>query len=143
MNGERPSLGTDSRLAIPVTPTAHNQIVSCIWGIADDVLRDVYVRGKYRYGILPMTALRRLDALLEPTKDAVLEMKAFCDKEGIEDPDATLQDASGFPFHNTSKFTLRACSTHPPTSGPISTRRTTRRPANTSPRGKSFASWPG
>ena len=51
------------------------QIVSFIWGIADDCLRDVYVRGKYRDVILPMTVIRRLDALLEDSKDAVLEMK--------------------------------------------------------------------
>ena len=41
-------------------------IASFIWGIADDVLRDVYVRGKYRDVILPMTVIRRLDAVLEP-----------------------------------------------------------------------------
>ena len=46
-----------------------------IWNIADDVLRDVYVRGKYRDVILPMTVIRRLDAVLEPTKEAVLRMK--------------------------------------------------------------------
>ncbi len=54
----------------------HNQIVSFIWGIADDVLRDLYVRGKYGDVILPMTVLRRFDAVLEPTKQAVLDMKA-------------------------------------------------------------------
>lgn len=53
-----------------------NWIANCIWGIADDVLRDLYVRGKYRDVILPMTVLRRLDAVLEPTKQAVLDMKA-------------------------------------------------------------------
>ena len=53
----------------------HNQIVSFIWGIADDCLRDVYVRGKYRDVILPMTVIRRLDALLEDSKEAVLNMK--------------------------------------------------------------------
>ena len=53
----------------------HNQIVSFIWGIADDCLRDVYVRGKYRDVILPMTVIRRLDAVLEESKPAVLEMK--------------------------------------------------------------------
>ena len=53
----------------------HTGIVNFIWGIADDVLRDVYVRGKYRDVILPMTVIRRLDALLEPTKDAVFKMK--------------------------------------------------------------------
>lgn len=50
-------------------------IANFIWGIADDVLRDVYVRGKYRDVILPMTVIRRLDAVLEPTKQAVLAMK--------------------------------------------------------------------
>lgn len=52
-----------------------NWITNFIWGIADDVLRDLYVRGKYRDVILPMTVLRRLDAVLEPAKAAVLEMK--------------------------------------------------------------------
>ena len=55
-------------------------IANYIWGIADDVLRDVYVRGKYRDVILPMTVLRRLDAVLEPTKQAVLDMKAWLDR---------------------------------------------------------------
>ena len=57
--------------------SAHNKLVSFIWSIADDCLRDVYVRGKYRDVILPMVVLRRLDALLEPTKDAVMEELAF------------------------------------------------------------------
>lgn len=57
--------------------TTHNQIVSFIWGIADDVLRDIYVRGKYRDVILPMTVLRQSGRAPEPTKEAVLEMKAF------------------------------------------------------------------
>ena len=60
-----------------------NWIANYIWGIADDVLRDVYVRGKYRDVILPMTVLRRLDAVLEPTKQAVLDMKAWLDEQGI------------------------------------------------------------
>ena len=45
-----------------------NWIANYIWGIADDVLRDLYVRGKYRDVILPMTVLRRLDAVLEGGK---------------------------------------------------------------------------
>ena len=57
----------------------YGRIVSFIWGIADDVLRDLYVRGKYRDVILPMTVLRRLDAVLEPTKPAVLDMKTTLD----------------------------------------------------------------
>ena len=57
-----------------------NWIANFIWGIADDVLRDLYVRGKYQDVILPMTVLRRLDSLLEPNKPAVLEMKALARK---------------------------------------------------------------
>ena len=53
--------------------STHNKIVSFIWSIADDCLRDVFVRGKYRDVILPMFVLRRLDCLLEPSKDTVLE----------------------------------------------------------------------
>ena len=52
-----------------------NWIANYIWGIADDVLRDLYVRGKYRDVILPMTVLRRLDAVLEGSKQAVLDMR--------------------------------------------------------------------
>ncbi len=82
-------------------------ITGFIWGIADDVLRDLYVRGKYRDVILPMTVLRRLDALLEPTKQAVLDMKAKMDKSRIVHQDLPLRQAAGHAFYNTSKFTLR------------------------------------
>ena len=82
-------------------------ISSFIWGIADDVLRDVYVRGKYRDVILPMTVIRRLDAVLEPTKDAVLGMKERLDESGITNQDAALCQASGEAFFNTSQFRLR------------------------------------
>lgn len=82
-------------------------IVNFIWGIADDALRDVYVRGKYRDVILPMTVLRRLDAVLEPTKPAVLSMKEQLDKAGITNQDAALRQASGHAFYNISPFTLR------------------------------------
>src|SRR5437867_9666295 len=84
-----------------------NWIANFIWGIADDVLRDLYVRGKYRDVILPMTVLRRLDAVLEPTKQAVLDMKASLDKVGIVHQDQALRQAAGQAFYNTSKFTLR------------------------------------
>ena len=82
-------------------------ISNFIWGIADDVLRDVYVRGKYRDVILPMTVIRRLDAVLEPTKEAVLGMKARLDEAGITNQDAPLRQASGEAFYNTSPFRLR------------------------------------
>jgi len=83
----------------------HNQIVSFIWSIADDVLRDVFVRGKYRDIILPFTVLRRLDALLVPTKEKVLEANTFLAKQKIDDKKA-LETQSGYPFWNISKFTF-------------------------------------
>src|ERR1700757_3502589 len=84
-----------------------NWIANFIWGIADDVLRVLYVRGKYRDVILPMTVIRRLDAVLEPTKQAVLQMKANLDKAKITNQDAPLRQAAGQAFYNTSAFTLR------------------------------------
>ncbi|MGV8815843.1 MAG: type I restriction-modification system subunit M [Gelidibacter sp.] len=89
--------------------SSHNKLVSFIWSIADDCLRDVYVRGKYRDVILPMVVLRRLDALLEPTKEAVLEELAFQrDEAGFTEWDENgLREASGYVFYNTSKWTLQ------------------------------------
>jgi len=84
-----------------------NWITNFIWGVADDVLRDVYVRGKYRDVILPMVVIRRLDAVLEPTKKAVLDQKEFMDQNGITDQRAPLELASGQAFYNASPFTLR------------------------------------
>jgi type I restriction enzyme M protein len=84
-----------------------NWIAGYIWGIADDVLRDLYVRGKYRDVILPMTVLRRLDAVLEPTKQAVLEMKTLLDQAEIVHQDQALRQAAGQAFYNTSPFTMR------------------------------------
>jgi type I restriction enzyme M protein len=84
-----------------------NWITGYIWGIADDVLRDLYVRGKYRDVILPMTVLRRLDAVLENSKQAVLDMKASLDKAGVVEQDPALRQAAGQAFYNTSKFTMR------------------------------------
>ncbi len=81
-------------------------IANFIWGIADDVLRDLYVRGKYRDVILPMTVLRRLDAVLEPTKQDVLTLKATLDKAAIVAQDGALRQAAGQAFYNTSTFTL-------------------------------------
>ncbi|MCK6610961.1 MAG: type I restriction-modification system subunit M [Bacteroidia bacterium] len=87
----------------------HNRLISFIWSIADDCLRDVYVRGKYRDVILPMVVLRRLDALLEPTKEAVMEELAFQRNEaGFTEWDETgLREASGYVFYNTSEWTLQ------------------------------------
>jgi type I restriction enzyme M protein len=89
--------------------SVHNKLVSFIWNIADDCLRDVYVRGKYRDVILPMVVLRRLDTLLEPTKEAVLGEVKFQQDEmkTTELDDEPLKAASGYVFYNTSKWTLK------------------------------------
>ena len=86
--------------------STHNAIVNFIWGIADDILRDIYVRGKYRDVILPMTVIRRLDSVLEPTKQAVLKMKEQFDRAKIVNLQGLCQ-ASGQAFYNASPFTLR------------------------------------
>lgn len=90
--------------------SVHNKLISFIWNIADDCLRDVYVRGKYRDVILPMVVLRRLDTLLEPTKEAVLEEVKFQKEEmqATELDDEPLKAASGYVFYNTSKWTLKS-----------------------------------
>lgn len=84
-----------------------NAIVNFIWGIADDCLRDVYTRGKYRDVILPMTVIRRLDAMLEDSKPAVLEMKKKMDEAGITNQWPALCNAAGQAFCNASPFLLR------------------------------------
>lgn len=84
---------------------AHNKIVSYIWGIADDVLRDVFVRGKYRDVILPFTVLRRLDVLLEDSKEEVLKANQFLEAQKINET-STLANITKYPFYNTSPFTM-------------------------------------
>ncbi|MDR0867115.1 MAG: type I restriction-modification system subunit M [Planctomycetota bacterium] len=85
----------------------HNQIVSFIWGIADDCLRDIYVRGKYRDVILPLTVIRRLDAVLEDTKPAVLDMKVKLDAASVSNQTEALCNVAGQSFCNSSPFCLR------------------------------------
>ena len=85
----------------------YNQIVSLIWNIADDVLRDVFLRGQYRDVILPMVVLRRLDALLEPTKDAVEQELKEQKEMGLEEIDEdALKDITNLSYFNTSRWTL-------------------------------------
>lgn len=86
----------------------HNAIVSYIWGIANDVLRDRFVRGKYRDVILPMTVLRRLDAVLEPTKAAVMAMaQSEAGKKLTGDTlKKLLCSVSGCGYYNTSPYTM-------------------------------------
>jgi type I restriction enzyme M protein len=90
-----------------VDQITHNKIVSFIWGIADDVLRDLFKRGKYPDVILPMCVIRRMDAVLEPTKQSVLDTKKMLDDALITEQRAALCASSGHAFYNTSKFTLR------------------------------------
>jgi type I restriction enzyme M protein len=91
----------------PMDQATHNRIVSFLWGIADDVLRDLFKRGKYPDVILPMCVLRRLDAVLEPTKAKVLEAKQKLDAAEIKEQDAALRAEAGQAFYNISPFTLR------------------------------------
>ena len=84
-----------------------NWIAGFIWNIADDVLRDIYVRGKYRDVILPMMVIRRLDAVLEPTKKAVLDLNRQLETVGVSNKHAALGHASGQAFYNVSPYTLR------------------------------------
>ena len=87
--------------------STHNAIVGFIWNIADDVLRDIYVRGKYRDVILPMTVLRRLDCLLEESKDEVLRRYEFLEQNKIKEQSLALSRAAGHVFYNKSRFTFK------------------------------------
>ena len=93
---------------------SHNKLVSFIWSIADDVLRDIYVRGKYRDVILPMLVLRRLDALLIDSKKDVSEEINYQKNElKLDSIDSlTLTKITGYPFFNTSQWTLELIRTH-------------------------------
>lgn len=86
----------------------HNHIISFIWSLADDVLRDVFVRGKYRDIILPFTVLRRLDVLLVPTKEKVLKTNEFLISQNFDDkkPLESVEQGSGYPFWNNSLYTF-------------------------------------
>lgn len=84
--------------------SSYSQIVALIWNIADDVLRDVFLRGQYRDVILPMVVLRRLDALLEPTKEDVEEEIKESGVDNIDE--GVLKDITGLSYFNTSKWTL-------------------------------------
>jgi len=91
--------------------STYNKIVNFIWSIADDVLRDHFRRGKYPDIILPMTVIRRFDAVLEPTKQEVLRKKRELETKGLTAPqqlEPALKMAAGYPFFNASPFTLRS-----------------------------------
>lgn len=85
----------------------YNHLFSFIWNIANDVLVHAFEKGEYKKIIMPMTVLRRLDILLEPTKDAVLERKAQLDAANISNQEPVLFQVTGYPFCNTSRFTMK------------------------------------
>lgn len=85
----------------------YNQLFSFIWNIANDVLVHAFEKGEYKKIIMPMMVLRRLDVLLEPTKKKVLERKAMLDKNHITNQEQLLFMETGYPFCNTSKFTMK------------------------------------
>lgn len=85
----------------------YNFLFSFIWNIANDVLVNAFNKGDYKKVILPMLVLRRIDVLLEPTKNAVIQMKEQLDKNKIENQAPVLYDITGYPFYNTSKFTMK------------------------------------
>jgi type I restriction enzyme M protein len=102
-----------------VDQAVHNKIVSFIWGSADDVLRDLFKRSKYPDVILPMCVIRRMDAVLEPTKQAVLDAKKMLDEAHITEQRAALCDAACHPAHGLCQLAIRhwspptSCSTQP------------------------------
>jgi type I restriction enzyme M protein len=82
----------------------HSQITSFIWSVAD-LIRDTFKRGKYQDIILPLTVLRRIDQVLEPTKGKVLNTYSKY-KGKLDNPEDLLRKASGFAFYNTSLYTF-------------------------------------
>ena len=84
----------------------YNKLVSFIWSVADDCLRDVYVRGKYRDVILPMTVIRRFDTIIEKEKENIMKVKETAEQEGWN-VEKALATAVNLPFYNTSQFQLK------------------------------------
>lgn len=85
----------------------YNQLFSFLWNIANDVLVYAFPKGDYKKIIMPMMVLRRIDVLLEETKERVLRTNEMLDRRGIENKGPILQELTGYPFYNTSKFTMR------------------------------------
>ena len=89
--------------------TQYNQLFSFIWNIANDVLVNVFDKGDYKKIILPMMVLRRLDILLEPTHERVLEQKKVLEKMGLPEnaQEQQLYMITGYPYCNISRFTMK------------------------------------
>lgn len=92
--------------AMTMETKQYNNLFSFIWNIANDVLVHAFEKGDYKKIILPFMVLRRIDVLLEPTKKQVLEKKEFCDKNKLADYTPFLTPITGYPFYNTSAFTM-------------------------------------
>lgn len=84
----------------------YNKLISFIWSVAGDCLRDVYVRGKYRDVIIPMTIIRRFDSIIEPHKNKMLEYKTMAEDNKL-DVEETLNTMVELPFYNISNFNLQ------------------------------------
>lgn len=97
----------DIKIGVEMDNGQFNQIVNFLWSIPNEILRDIYVRGKYRDVILPMIVIRRLDAVLESTKEKVLETKKRLDEQGFSNQEQFLCEAAGQAFYNCSPFLLR------------------------------------
>ena len=89
----------DIEIGVDMNNEQFNQIVNFLWSIPNEILRDYYVRGKYRDVILPMIVIRRLDAVLEPTKEKVLATKKKLDEQGFTNQEAFLCEAAGQASH--------------------------------------------
>ena len=85
----------------------YNQLFSFIWNIATDVLVYAFEKGEYKKIIMPMMVLRRIDVLLEPTKDKLIAQKKMLDERKIDNQDPVLFNITGYPFYNTSLFTMK------------------------------------
>ncbi|HEY8503168.1 MAG TPA: class I SAM-dependent DNA methyltransferase, partial [Gemmataceae bacterium] len=89
-----------------MSSSKHQELVSFIWSVAD-LLRGDYKQSEYGRVILPFTVLRRLDCVLEPTKQAVLRLKEALEAAGIADVEEILLRVAKQPFYNTSPFSFR------------------------------------
>ncbi len=83
-----------------------NDKVNFIWSIAE-LLRGPYKPNQYKDVMLPLVVLRRLDCVLEPTKDNVLEKYESMKGGKVQNLEPILNQVAGHQFHNISKFTFR------------------------------------
>src|SRR5665213_2154142 len=90
---------------------AHSDKVNFIWSVKE-VLRDHYKRHQYGEVILPLCLVRRLDCVLADTKDKVLARAATISGD-LDKHSDVLAHIAGYPFYNTSKFTIESLLSDP------------------------------